>query len=325
MSDLKRREECVRSPFMLLALVALLLFQPVANAAPVVVFQTGFEIAEGYQEGILSGQQGWVAYGTGGNGVVAGFFAGSAQQAYVGFNPPTVAEDLLNVWKPIDYAPLAVGRPIVRFSVRMEIVDSTNGEYDNFRWSAYNTNGARLFSLDFDNYFGTISYGLDDTNGLVETGFDFSNDGGYDLVITMNFAQNRWTAELNDTVVVNAKPITTTGAALNFGDMDAVWAIFNPAAPGDNFMVFDDYLVTADTVTAIPPRLEPVTRLNDGRFLLRINGEPGMNYAIETSANLGSWVHLTTRTAPTPGGVFEFLDETAGQSDVRFYRVRHIP
>jgi hypothetical protein len=322
---MKLVKKCAYLSSAIVWLVALFLLSPRLTAAPVVVFQTGFEISEGYQEGILSGQKGWVAYGTGGNGIVSGFFEGSGQQAYVGFNPPTNIEDLLNVWKPIDYAPLVVGRPIVRFSVHMEIVDSTNGEYDNFRWSAYNTNGARLFSLDFDNYFGTISYGLDDTNGLVETGFNFSNDGGYDLVITMNFAQNRWTAELNDTVVVNAKPITTTGAALNFGDMDAVWAIFNPQAPGDNFMVFDDYRVTADTVTVIPPRLEAVTRLNDGRFLLRVNGEPGVNYVIEASTNLGSWVPLDTRTGPTPGGVFEYLDGTAGDADMRFYRVRHQP
>ena len=77
----------------------------------------------------------------------------------------------------------------------MQIADSTNGQCDDFRWSVYNTNGARLFTLDFDN--SSFRSRTDSTIApFVPTGLKFDNEGFYDLAISMNFGGNLWSATL---------------------------------------------------------------------------------------------------------------------------------
>lgn len=293
-------------------------------AAPEVIYRTGFEFEEGYDpQFTLAGQNGWLSFGSGGNGLVTNFFEGFGQQAYVGFAPPQNNEDLLSVWRPIDLAPIPPDQTLITFSVLMQIDDSENGQFDDFRWSVYNTNEARLFTIDFDNAALLISYGLDDDKGFVATGLAFDNQGTYELKVTMNFARNLWSASLNDVVIVNSKPITTTGAALNLGDIDAVWAIRRPGSPGDNFMLFDNYTITGAPGDSIPPRLEQ-QRLEDGQFILWVFGEPGSNYAIEASTNLTDWQTIQVITAPS-GGVFEVRDPAAADHGHRFYRARLQP
>ena len=71
----------------------------------------------------------------------------------------------LNVWRPLNFDPVAAALPIVTFYVTLSIYDSravTNR--DCFRWSIYNTNngGERLFSIDFDNTTTEVNFELDD-------------------------------------------------------------------------------------------------------------------------------------------------------------------
>src|SRR5580765_965591 len=59
-----------------------------------VIYQTGFEFSEGYSTNKdLVDQNGWVKFGSGGNGIVSDFIPGKGQQAYVGFTPPTTNVD----------------------------------------------------------------------------------------------------------------------------------------------------------------------------------------------------------------------------------------
>jgi hypothetical protein len=295
-----------------------------SGLAQTALYSTSFESAEGYTgELSLIGQNGWVGYGSGGNGIVTNFIPGWGQQAYIGFFPPDETNDFFSVYRPINFAPVPASRPLIKFSVVMQIVDSssTNRSWDDFRWSVYNTNGMRLFSLDFDNSSLLVSYLLDDDAGFVSTETKFDNQGSYDLVIAMNFGRNLWSATLNDQVIVNAKPITTTGAPLNLGDVDAVWSLRDPASPGDNYMLFDDYRITAESSASIPPRLEARGMRSGGSSKARIYGEPGLTYRVEVSADLKHWEPLMTFTAP-PGGVLEFQDPGAVSSPQRFYRAR---
>lgn len=296
----------------------------VAASEPTVIFSTGFEPSEGYDAGFtLAGQNGWTSFGSGGNGMVSNYFQGFGQQAFIGYFPPAQKDDTLNVWKPINFSPASPAQPLVKFSVVMEIADSTNGQYDDFRWSVYNTNAMRLFTLDFDNASLRISYALDDNAGYVPTNLAFTNNGAYDLVITMNFARNLWSASLNDVLVINSKPITTIGSALNLGDVDAVWAIRRVGFPGDNYMFFDNYKITAEPAPSIPPTLQPLARLPDGQFQMRLFGEPGLRYAIDASTNLISWVGITTNAMPS-NGVIDLFDLDARNLSNRFYRARQV-
>ena len=285
------------------------------------IFSTQFESTEGYTNDVdLIGQGGWTGYGSGGNGIVSNFIPGEGQQAYVGFSAPAAGEDYLAVWRPLDFNPLAAGMPIVEFSVLINIFDSANGNYDYFRWSVYNTQVDRLFSLDFDNNSLDVSYVLDGTNTLVATGMSFAPGSNYTLYVAINFAANHWSATLNNELLATNQPITTTGARLNLGDIDAEWLIADTNAPGDNFMVFDNYRVTAAAPTA---RLELLDVTDKGWSLLRVFGSDGSRWAVEATTNLLNWTALNTNVVT--GSSFDLVDVTAAGLKQRFYRSRFIP
>ncbi|MBI3851418.1 MAG: hypothetical protein HY298_14250 [Verrucomicrobia bacterium] len=291
---------------------------------PTNIYSTGFEAAEAYNRNFdLVGQNGWVGAGSGGNGLVTNFFPGLGQQAYIGFAPPNPGYDMLNVWRPINLVPDLTNRPIVKFSVMMEIDDSTNGQYDDFYWSVYNAQGHRLFTLDFDNFNTRIYYALDDTNGFISTGKFFTNNRPHSLVIAMNFTSNKWSATLDANLLVTNKSITKVGASLNLGDVDAVWFIFTPGAPGNNFMLFDNYQITAESLLPTPVRLQSLGRTGDGQFILRLTGDAGCSYVIEGTTNLVNWSALKTNNATD--GTFDFVDSAATNFSRRFYRARQVP
>jgi hypothetical protein len=294
------------------------------QATQTVLFSTGFEPEEGYDIDFeLVGQNGWIGEGSGGNGIVTNFFSSFGQHAFIGFAPPAQGDQVLNIWRPVNLAPIPAGESMVRFSVVMQIFDSSNEAYDDFRWSVYNTNGARLFTVDFDNNLHAINYALD-SGGFVDTQRRFDNEGLYELVIFMNFARNLWSAFINDVLVVHAKPITTTRAALNLGDVDAVWAVRNASKPGDNFMVFDEYVITTENLPSLPSYLD-LPFFGQEEFEFQFYGEPGLKYAIEVSSTLkADWFRLGTYVVPAEG-TFLFKDPTAINYPVGFYRAVQVP
>jgi len=318
------------------------LFLPFASVAEITnvtnLYSTGFESSEGFDiRYSLMGQGGWTGTDPSGqgNGFVKDYFANSnslqqpygRQQAYIGFFPLTDTNGTLNVWRPLNFDPVAAALPIVTFSVTMSIYDSyAVNNRDCFRWSIYNKNngGERLFTLDFDNTTTEINYELDDehfvfTDFLFENGNE--NGGEYDMVVIMNFADNLWSAWLNDVQIVDRKQMTTKGLALNLGDIEAVWVNDTLGKPGDNFMAFDNYTVTAEPY---PIWLDAVGRLSNGTFLLRLTGEPERRYDIEVSDDLQSWFLLETKTVSTDGtGIVD--DPTASGYHHSFYRARLVP
>ncbi|MBI3879480.1 MAG: hypothetical protein HY301_05380 [Verrucomicrobia bacterium] len=217
------------------------------------IYTTGFEPGEGYSTALSwSGQGGWNQANTGGNGIVSNFFAGLGQQAYLGYDAPNFGDNNgLLLYRPINHTPDTNARPVVRFSVLMEVVDSSNGSYDDFRWHVFNQGLSNLFTLAFDNFDLGIYYRLDDGAGFKYTGINFNDNTPYLLEITMDFARNRWSATLNDGVtalvtLVNNLPITTTGATLDLGQIDPQWILGVPNFPGDNYLLLDNFSVIAE-------------------------------------------------------------------------------
>jgi hypothetical protein len=297
------------------------------SVIPQIYYATDFEVSEGYRPDLtLVGQKDWVGFGSGGNGIITNFFDGLGNAAYIGYFPPTSTNDeSLSVFRQLGYQPDAQHPALVTFSTWMQIQDSqSTTNRDDFRWSVYNSEGQRLFSLNFDNTSLLVSYQLDDTNGFISTGNIFTNDVAYELVVTMNFSRNLWSASANGKNIVNSKPISTKfNARLDLGDVDAVWFLQDPKTPGDNYMVFDQYQVTVSALSSIPPSLVGLSRLADGRFLVRLLGEPGLTYLIEASPNLQNWSALQTITAPASGSI-DLLDETSTNAPSRFYRARQV-
>jgi len=293
-------------------------------AAPTNIFSTQFEAWEGYSTNFdLIGQNGWLGFGSGGNGIVNQFITGEGQQAYLGFTAPAAGYDQLGAWPPLNFDPLAAHRELVRYSVLMNISDSMNASWDNFRWSVYNPQGHRFFSLDFDNFYADVSYLLDGTNTLVITDIPYTPGSNYTLLVTMNFASNRWSATLDKALIATNQPITTTNATLALGDIDAVWLIYDTNAPGDNFMLFDNYRVTAESLPVPPARMEFLGRSVEGWTLLRVFALTGSRWAVEATTNLLDWTALKTNVVSDLA--FDLVDTTAAGSKQRFYRARSVP
>lgn len=308
---------------MLAAGSTLLLAHNPSFAATTNLYFTQFEATNGFSLALpLIGQSSWTGQGNSGNGVTNNYVVGQGQQAYVGRKFSLPAEDVL-VWRPINFNPLAAGYPIVKFSVLMSIEDSNNSQRDNFRWSVYNAAGVRLLALDFDNYDLNIRYDLDDTNDLVSTGWNFARSTDYELFVTLNFHANRWSATLNQTEIVSNQPITTTGAALTLGDIDAVWLPFYPNTPGNNFMLFDDYRITAETIPVPPAQVKFLGRTTEGWGLLQVSGPDGLRWAVEATTNFVTWTALKTNLIS--GGSFDLVDTASAGLPRRFYRARHVP
>ncbi|HNQ73304.1 MAG TPA: hypothetical protein PKN95_06840 [Verrucomicrobiota bacterium] len=304
------------------------------RAATTNLFSTGFEAAEGYStDQDLAGQQNWQSEGSGGNGIIPG--ALQEQSAYIGFSPPEPADASLVLWQPINFAPLTAGRPLVKFRVLVNISDSSNGEYDIFRWSVYNHQVNRLFSIDLDNLYLDVSYRLDGTNATVFTSIPFVNNSNYLLTVTMDFAANRWSATWNDAIIATNQPLTTTNAPLTLGDIDAIW-LFNRTAitnsqgqieyvnaPGDNYMLFDNYQITAEALPPPQAQLQLLGRTAAGWGLLRVLGRTGDRWAVEATTDFTAWSPLKTNIISD--GSFDAVDTHSGSLDRRFYRARFVP
>ena len=288
------------------------------------VYSTQFEATQGYNINLnLEGQAGWLGSGSGGNGLITNAIPGQGQSAYIGFDAPNPADDSLVIWKPINFNAVAAGYPVVKFSTQMWIEDSTNSFYDIFRWSIYNTQGDRLFSLDFDNDFLDISYLLDGTNNIQFTTNQFVNATTYTLMVTMDFASNRWSASFNGAIIATNQFITTTNAPLNLGDVDAVWLvnqISSTNAPGDNYMIFDNYTITAEMP---PAQVQFLGRTGEGWSLLRVNGQANSRWALDATTNFVNWIALKTNVIS--GTFFDHVDTTSAGLPRRFYRARLVP
>ena len=279
------------------------------------LYQTSFEASEGYSTNLdLVGQKGWIGAGSGGNGIVSGVFAGKGQQAYIGFSPPATNDSSLFVYQPINKTV-----PRTQFSVTFSIVDSSNGNWDDFYWSIFNQQGDQLVTLDFDNFELKAYYILEGSTNRTWSGLTFSNSVQYQLTMTLDYTSNRWSASLGSQVLATNQPITTTNTLLNLGDIDAAWVVYDPTAPGNNFMLFDDYQVSA----SVPQPQLKILGLVNGSPTLRLTGLANYQFAVELSTNTINWLPLKTNL--TSGGFFDYVDDTAVRPPQRFYRARWVP
>src|SRR5437667_553992 len=134
---------CNRAVAVLLFFVAGVAVQSTTIAQSTNVYSAGFERSEGFDTRFtLIGQGGWTGTDVNGNGVVTNFFVNNTpqqpfgqQQAFIGFYSLTNADGFLNVWRPLNFDPVAAGVPIVTFSATMAVYDSVSSPHrDCFRW-----------------------------------------------------------------------------------------------------------------------------------------------------------------------------------------------
>lgn len=286
-----------------------------------VIYQTGFEIAQGFNtnDDNLIGQGGWKGDGTGGNGIANEYMTGKGQQAFIGYDAPwNKNEDHLYAYYPINLSPVPTNQ-LVRFSVLLEIMDSSNGYYDPFQWAVYNTDGDRLFLIEFDNSDNSIWTKVE-TN-WVDTGFTYTNEVPYELVVRMDYGQNRWSAALGGVLFATNQPIAAPGQLADLGDITVFWSIDDSVHPGDNWMLFDDYQVAFERqpiTMAIQPQSLPGPS-NPGSFALTVNGPAGQVVEILSSSNLTTWNAMGTFT--NKSGSVQYIDKSPNPKQ-GFYRTR---
>jgi len=298
-------------------------------SAPVTLYETQFESAEGFDINFdLTGQNAWTNEGAGGNGLTNRLPAPPYEQsAYIGAVRTNLNVNGLFLWQPINHNPTNL--PVVTVKFDMSVIDSTTTNRDEFRWNVYNIAGFRLFSLIFNNRDLRIYHQRDDDDHdqYRFNGWGFNNDDIYTVELVMNFAANRWSVWVGDTQkvqIITNELITATYASLTFGDADAVWVPAKPGNAGDNFMVFDNLLITADVVPQLAATLDSPLPIGGGQFLIRVNGTEGTKYAVEASTDLTDWVSLVTDSVGL-NGYFYYLDTNSLGLPQRFYRARFVP
>ena len=235
--------------------------------ASVDLYSTGFESKEGFTAGTpfngpsLGGQDGWLVNGTGGTGILSGEDGMTGQQAYVGYNAPTAPNGTgVTAYYPVDYSPLAKGEPIVTFTTTMAVNDSTNGSFDDFLWQLFNSAGHNLFSIDFSNADLQVYYYLDGSSARIPTHVEFVNNTAMQLVVTMDYSTNKWSATLNGAALVTNQPIHKGTDLLDFGYMAATWRITDVVHPGNNYMVFDAFSLIAGQNPAPKISFQPASQ-----------------------------------------------------------------
>lgn len=258
-----------------------------------VLFQTGFEASEGYSPvSNLNGVNGWSSTSNGGSGIPDdSFFPNEGQQAFIGFAPfEDISEEnfSLFLWNPVNFTPDGPEDSIVEFRVMFQIFDSTTGSRDDFRWSFFNRENKRLFTIDFDNSSLRINYLLGSSSDFILTRTPFVNDKPYQLRVVLNFQTNKWSAFLDEQLILAELPLVEDGIEASLSDVSIIWSVKDVAAPGDNFMVFDNYRVS---VLSTRPSVE-MFKEPDGTVVLRASSAIASTWQLQYSDNLTSWETL---------------------------------
>jgi hypothetical protein len=318
------------------------------------IYYTGFENFTPGND-TIAGTDGWSASSSHAGRALSGVDAesdhlvsGIGNAAFIGGNDallPSSVSRTVNVRRAFNLDPVALGQEVAQFQVTLGIKDSTyNGlstRRDNFEFAFYNSAGQLIAFLQFDNTTldtSTQSPGQkiwrSSYSGAaltkVDTGSNFFYDILMQLRVRINFRTNRWTASLDDLDLFADQPFYTGPNARNLGTIAAQMYIFNPTAanpitlaPGDNYMLFDNFALRLDPVP------EPVIYTAD----LTAGGAPRLTwltealyrYQVQYTDDLSQpWKNDlpgSATTAASTGESAAFTDTTAAGKPKRYYRI----
>ena len=111
-------------------------------------------------------------------------------------------------------------------------------------WVAFDTEGEPLWSLNFNNDTLEVYYQLSTSSDLLDTGVSSKTTSfmpwPWKWTLRAMYGAPRWMVTLSPSR--NPSPAPNSGRIL--GDVDAAWVPQFADAPGNNFMLFDNYRVT---------------------------------------------------------------------------------
>ncbi len=276
--------------------------------------------------------------GRGAHGIDAEAVQGLGQSAFIGFGNPGFAATSVTVLRPVSHDPTGTGEPIVRLIAALGVNDSSNAPIpgaeplrDQFFVSFFDGAGQRLASLDFNNT--EVAFGLwrDDGVETHDTTEEFIRGEVQLLVAEIDFENNTWTVELDGFPIFRDAEFTARAdVAMTLGAAGIVWQR-GGLTWGNNWMLFDDWTVTADTVKAVIPEdpfvLRGVERDAQNCVVLTWKAQPGFSYQVEYSDDGATWKSDLPDSTKTETSEIDtsFTDPDSAAMPTRLYRVVRNP
>ena len=303
-----------------------------------VLYETDFEDFTPGPDNLV-GTEGWLSTRNGEelHGIDDEILSGLGKSAYLGFFPP--ASNLVqtvSVLRPINYDALAAGKPIIEFEALIAIaasqddettpqIDESNRE-DRFLITVYNIEGHPLASIIYDTR--TNTYGLYRNNGSnsFDTGFEFVIEEPQFLYFQIDLENNTWSAALDGAPLFTDALFNSTGRTLDIGAVAAEWNITNRFLPGTNWMLFDDWFVSASgrtqTVTE-PFAISKIELTANNMTELTYPADEGCTYTVQYSSDLKNWTDLpgSPVTATVSDPLAKHSTETPSNSGQLYYRI----
>ena len=328
-----------RSVHTIIALLAL-----GAIAAPAdVLYETGFEdFTPGADT--LAGTEGWLSTRNDErlHGIDDEIIPGIGKSAYLGFYPPASTQvQTVSVFRPINFDGIAEGRPLIEFEALIAIAASQDDEttpltdesnrQDRFLITVYNIEGHQLASIIYDNR--TFTFGLYRNNGSnsFDTGFEFVIEEPQFLYFSIDLENNTWSATLDGAPLFTDALFNSTGRTLNIGTIAAEWNLTNRFAPGNNWMLFDDWFISAQSRTPTtmtePFLISKIERTADNKTEFTFPADAGCTYTLQYSSDMKNWTDSTSSpmTASTSDPSAKYVDETAAPGGRLYYRILREP
>ena len=339
----------MRFKYPLLTLAALLpgLGIGSALAAETILYWTDFSNFD-LGDGVLVGNDGWQSShpDQAVHGTIDDVFQDGNRSGTIGYGIPEGDAEIVTLWRPINVDPLA-DQSLIHFSSDLAIIDSDNGHFDSFYISVFNQQDALLASVVFDNTEDAFGIWRYDGDEFYDTLTAFDHARVYHLAFTIDYASNRWSADLDDISLFESAAFTVSPTATrNLGDVAAEWEITDLDNPGTNWMYFDNWSLTQENLTPepeAPPNVEPpitpspdpiplpehpitpnISILPNGHLRLSWPAEPGTTFLVEHSQDLIAWHsdHPNAQVTATPQHHARFTDRSPHAPKTRFYRIR---
>jgi len=310
------------------------------NAEQREIYFTDFEDARAGDDE-LAGYDGWNGNpkGRGSHGIDAAAAPGLGQSAFIGYASPGGNTNSAVVLRPIPHDPVSSGEPIIRLVAAIGLNDSDNNspfgnepERNSFFITFFNSAGTTLASLNYNNTEDAFGLWRDDGINTHDTGEEFIRNEVQVLVAEVDFANNTWSVDLGGFQIFRDQQFTDkSGVDLDLGGTAISWQRGAGNSWGNNWMLFDDWAVYADTSKLTIPAenfgINSITQDAGDNIRIQWQAQPGFRYQVEYSDDMINW------KADLPNSLIEepvetetaYTDTNTNESPARGYRITRTP
>jgi hypothetical protein len=311
-----------------------------AHAAQREIYFTDFEDARAGDDE-LAGYDDWNGNpkNRGCHGIDSEAVPGLGKSAFIGYGSPGNSRTSAVVLRSIPHDPVSSGEPIIRLVAAIGLNDSDNDsplgnepDRNSFFVTLFNSSGQTLASLNYNNTEEGFGLWRDDGILTHDTEEEFIRNEVQLLVAEVDFSNNTWSVDLDGFQIFRDQPFTAkNGVDLDLGGTAITWQRGSGNNWGNNWMLFDDWTVYADTskltISEKDFNINSINRTTGGNITLQWKAQPGFRYQVEYSNDMITW------KSDLPNSLIEqlqeadteYTDNTTGQIAVRGYRITRTP